>query len=162
MKLKVISFYSKVISLFLVLMGLSSCDTDGNGGGGSIAEYGTPSAKFKIKGTLVDKINDSKAVSGVKVAIGHPYSDGSGIKRTFYTDSIVTTNTGEFNLIIYDFPESQKFVIKYEDTDASQNGNYGLTTDTVRFENPSFTGGSGSWYRGEVTKDLGNVKILQK
>lgn len=160
MKLKVISIYSKIISFFLILLGFSSCDIDGNGGG--IAEYGTPSAKFKVKGTLVDEADDSKTVSGIKVAIGQLYLDDSGVKKTFYVDSIVTGNTGVFDVDIIDFPTSQKFVIKYEDTDVLQNGNYGLTTDTVRFENPSFTGGSGSWYRGEATMDLGKVEINQK
>ena len=95
----------------------------------------------------------------MKVAIGHPYTDGSGVKRTYYVDSIVTNNTGGFDLSIRDFPTSQKFVIKYEDTDAAQNGSYGLTTDTVRFENPSFTGEKEGWYAGETTKDLGKVKL---
>jgi putative lipoprotein (rSAM/lipoprotein system) len=162
MKLKVISFYSKVISLFLVLMGLSSCGTDSTGGDDYVVEYGTPSARFRVKGTLVDEADDTKTVSGIKVAIGLPYSNGTEIKRIYYFDSIVTNNTGSFDLDIVSFPTPQKFAIKYEDTDASQNGNYGLTIDTVRFEDPDFTGGSGNWYEGEVTKDLGKVKILQK
>lgn len=162
MKIRVISFYSKVVSFFLVLLGFSACDTGGNGGGGGIAEYGTPNAKFKVKGTLVDEADDSKAVSGIKVAIGQLYSDDSGVKKTFYVDSIVTGNTGVFDVDIIDFPTSQKFVIKYEDTDTTQNGDYGLTIDTVRFDKPVFTGGSGSWYRGEATMDLDKVKISQK
>lgn len=157
MKFKAYSLYSKIISFLLLLLGFTSCDPEG--GGSSIAEYGVPSAKFKVKGTLVDKTNDSKLVSGVKVAIGHPYVDGAGIKETYYVDSIVTNNTGGFDLSITDFPMSQKFVIKYEDTDAAQNGNYGLTIDTVRFENPSFTGEKEGWYAGETTKDLGKVKL---
>ena len=156
MKIRFVSFYSKIISFFLVLLGFSSCDSDGGGGGGSIAEYGVPTAKFKVKGTLVDKTDSSVSISGVKVAIGQLYRDGTG-QRTFYVDSIVTNNTGGFDLGVTDFPMSQKFVIKYEDTD--KNKNYGLVIDTVRFDNPSFTGGSGGWYAGEATKDLGKVKL---
>lgn len=158
MKLRAYTFYSKVISFFLVMLGFTSCDSE-SGGGGGMAEYGTPSAKFIVKGTLVDKTDGSTGISGMKVVIGQLETDGAGLKRTYYVDSIVTNNTGGFNLNITDFPISQKFVIKYEDTDGAQNGNYGLTVDTVRFENPSFTGGSGSWYRGETTKDLDKVKL---
>ncbi len=156
MKLKAISFYSSILSFLLVLLGFSSCsEIDPKD------EYGVPSAKFKVKGTLVDKTDNSTGISGVKVAIGQLSRDGAPLK-TYYVDSIVTNNTGGFNLGITDFPQSQKFVIKYEDTNTSQDENYGLTTDTVRFENPSFTDGSGSWYKGEAVKDLGKVKISQK
>ncbi|MFV0538439.1 MAG: radical SAM-associated putative lipoprotein [Dysgonomonas sp.] len=158
MKLKAYILYSKIISSLLLLLGFTSCDSEG-GGGGSIAEYGTPSAKFIVKGTLVDKTDNTTAIGGMKVAIGYPHTDGAGIKKTYYVDSIVTNNTGGFSLSIRDFPTSRKFVMKYEDTDAAQNGNYGLTTDTVRFENPSFTGGKEGWYVGETIKDLGKVNL---
>lgn len=153
MKLKVCTLYSKIISLLLVMLGFTACDSEEGGG---IAEYGTPSAKFIVKGALVDKTANNKGISGMKVAIGYPYADG---KRTYYIDSIVTNNTGAFDVNIRDFPTSQKFVIKYEDTSTSQEGNFGIAIDTVRFEKPSFTGGSGSWYRGETTKDLGKVEL---
>lgn len=45
-----LSVYSKILSFFLVLLGFSSCDS-----GGGAAEYGTPTAKFKVKGTIVDE-----------------------------------------------------------------------------------------------------------
>ncbi|MDR1089740.1 MAG: radical SAM-associated putative lipoprotein, partial [Prevotella sp.] len=93
-----------------------------------MVEYGVPSAKFIVKGTLVDKTANSIGISGMKVAIGYPYADGTGIRKTYYIDSILTNNTGVFNLSIRDSPTSGKFVIKYEDTDAAQDGNYGLTT----------------------------------
>lgn len=158
MKFKACILYSKIISFLLVLLGFTSCDSEGGGGGG-IAEYGTPSAKFVVKGTLVDEANSSTAISGVKVAIGHPYTDVAGVMKTYYVDSIVTDGTGKFDLNIEAFPMPQKFVVKYEDIDTAQNENYGLTIDTVRFENPSFTGGSGNWYAGETSKDLGKVKL---
>ncbi|MFV0538440.1 MAG: radical SAM-associated putative lipoprotein [Dysgonomonas sp.] len=156
MKLKVISFYSRLLSFLLVLLGFSSCsEIDPKD------EYGVPSAKFKVKGALVDKTDNSTSITGIKVAIGQLDRNETGLK-TYYVDSVVTNNTGEFNLSVTDFPVSQKFVIKYEDTNAVQSGNYGLITDTVRFENPSFTDGDGSWYKGETVKDLGKVKISKK
>ena len=159
MRSKAHSFYSKVISFFLVLLGFTPCNSETSGENGSIAEYGVPTATFRIRGVLVDKADDSKFISGIKVAIGHPYLGISESKRTFYVDSIVTNNKGEFDLSISSFPASQKFVIKYGDTDAVQNGNYGLIIDTVRFENPSFTGERAHWSVGETTKDLDKVKL---
>lgn len=159
MRFKVYSLYSKIISSLLLLLGFTPCSSEAGGGSSSIAEYGVPSATFRVRGVLVDKSDDSKVISGVKVAIGHPYLGISESKRTFYVDSIVTNNAGEFNLSISDFPRSQKFVIKYEDTDAAQNGDYGLIIDTVRFENPSFTGERANWSVGETTKDLDKVKL---
>lgn len=156
MKIKVISFYSKVISFLLALFGFTACDIIN-----PTAEYGVPSATFKVKGTLVDEADNTKTINGVKVAIGHLYTDDTGVKKTYYTDSIITNTTGRFNFSAEDFPTSRKFVIKYEDVNAAQDGNYGLTIDTVRFENPDFTGGNGNWYEGETTKDLGKVKLSQ-
>lgn len=160
MRFKVYSLYSKIISSLLLLLGFTPCSSEAGGASGSIAEYGVPTATFRIRGVLVDKADDSKFISGVKVAIGHPYLGISESKRAFYVDSIVTNNKGEFELNISDFPVSQKFVIKYEDTDTTQNGNYGLTIDTVLFENPSFTGERANWSVGETTKDLDKVKLF--
>lgn len=156
MKLKAISFYSSVLSFLLVLLGFSSCSAID-----PKDEYGVPSAKFKVNGSLVDEIDNSVSITGMKVAIGQLRRDGAEL-NAYYVDSMVTNNTGEFNLSLIDFPLPQRFVIKYEDTDAAQNGNYGLIIDTIQFENPSFTDGNGSWYKGEIVKDLGKVKISRK
>jgi putative lipoprotein (rSAM/lipoprotein system) len=158
MTLKTLLLYSKLLSFLLVLLGLTACDSDG-GSSGNATEYNTPSAKFVVKGTLVDKIANPAGISGMKVAIGHPYEDEAGGKMIFYVDSVVTNRTGAFIVNFRDFPASQTFVVKYEDTSMSQEGNYGLTVDTIRFEKPSFTGGNGRWYRGETTKNLGKVDL---
>lgn len=150
MKIKALSVYSKLLSFFLVLLGFSSCD---NGA----AEYGTPNAKFIVKGKVVDK--GDKAINGLKVALGRAIDIGDGIKRTYYIDSINTDKNGVFKLSVEEFPSSQKFVIKYEDIDKEENGLYGTVTDTVRFVDPSFTNGNNKWYVGETTKDLGTVTL---
>ncbi|NDV95680.1 hypothetical protein D0T84_12255 [Dysgonomonas sp. 521] len=148
MKIKALSVYSKILSFFMVLLGFSSCD---NGA----AEYGTPYAKFIVKGKVVDK--EDNAVSGLKVALGRAGDIGDGIKRTYYIDSINTDKNGAFKLSVEEFPTSQKFVIKYEDIDKEENGLFGTVTDTVQFADPSFTNGSNSWYAGETVEDLGAV-----
>lgn len=157
MKIRFTSVFSKILSLFLVLLGFSACDSDSDDGGGTVCMYGTPMAKFIVKGQIVD--TEDNAVSGLKVALGKVYSPSENTKRTYYVDSINTDVNGKFNVIIGDSPIDQKFVIKYEDIDGEQNGSLGITTDTVRFEKPTFVNGDGSWYRGEATKDLGIIKL---
>lgn len=149
MKIKVVSIYSKILYFLLVLLGFSSCDMGGE-------EYGTPTAKFTIKGKTVDK--DNKAISGLKVALGEINRSGNG-KTTYYVDSVSTDIRGVFKISFQDFPAEQKFVIRYEDVGREQNGLIKTIIDTVRFEKPDFTNGSGGWYAGETTKDLGTIKL---
>ncbi|NDV95679.1 hypothetical protein D0T84_12250 [Dysgonomonas sp. 521] len=157
MKIKCISVYSRILSFLLVLLGFSSCSSEGGNdcGGRFVAMYGTPSAKFVIDGKVVNKNN--KPVSGLKVAVGHVYLSGDGSNMTHYADSINTSTDGAFRVAIYDFPADQKFVIRYEGTESPESSFYGVTTDTVRFENPTFSGDNNCWYEGEITKNLGTV-----
>ncbi len=150
MKIKVVSIYSKILYFLLVLLGFSSCDMGGE-------EYGTPTAKFIIKGKTVDKEN--KAISGLKVALGEINTWYGNGKTTYYVDSVSTDAQGLFKISIQDFPAEQKYVIRYEDVDGEQNGLIETVIDTVRFEKPDFTNGSGGWYAGETTKDLGTIKL---
>jgi len=157
MKMKFLSLFSKILSFLLIFLGFSACDGNDDDGGGTVCMYGTPTAKFIVKGQVVDEENN--AVSGLKVALGKVYSSYGNPQSTYYIDSINTDAKGKFNLTVGEFPKDQKFVIKYEDTDAEQKGKLGITTDTVRFEKPKFVNGDNSWYAGETTKDLGVVKI---
>lgn len=148
MKIKVLSVYSKILSFFLILLGFSACDSGGT-------EYGTPNAKFIVKGKVVDEKDN--IIDGLKVALGRVESENK--KTTYYTDSINTDSNGAFKLSIEDFPSDQKFVIRYDNSDQEKSSILVRKIDTVRFEKPSFTNGSGNWYAGEVTKDLGTVKV---
>lgn len=150
MKIRLLSAYSRVLSFFLVFLGFQSCSIID-----SKDEYGTPSAKFIVKGKVE---NGNKEVSGLKVALG-VINNGYGTGKVCYVDSVNTDVKGLFKVSIKDFPTSQKFVIKYEDIDGEKNGLLETVIDTVRFDNPSFTNGSGGWYVGETTKDLGTVKL---
>lgn len=150
MKIKLLSAYSRILSFVLVFLGFQSCSIID-----SKDEYGTPSAKFIVKGKVE---NGDKEVSGLKVALG-VINKGYDTGKVRYVDSVKTDVKGLFNVSIQDFPTSQKFVIKYEDIDGEKNGLLETVIDTVRFDNPSFTNGSGAWYVGETTKDLGTVKL---
>lgn len=151
MKIKLLSAYSRILSFVLVFLGFQSCSTVD-----PKDEYGAPSAKFIVKGKVE---NGDKEVSGLKVALGVVDYYSSNSKKAYYVDSVNTDAKGLFRVSIQDFPTSQKFVIKYEDIDGEKNGLLETVIDTVRFDNPSFTNGSGGWYVGETTKDLGTVKL---
>lgn len=150
MKIGLLSVYSRVLSFVLIFLGFHSCSTVD-----PKVEYGTPSAKFIVKGKVE---NGDKEVSGLKVALG-VINNGYDTGKVRYVDSVKTDVKGLFNVSIQDFPTIQKFVIKYEDIDGEKNGLLETVIDTVRFDNLSFTNGSGGWYVGETTKDLGTVKL---
>ncbi|MDR1089741.1 MAG: hypothetical protein LBL79_01585 [Prevotella sp.] len=54
---------------------------------------------------------------------------------------------------------SQRFVLRVED---SKNKKFETNVDTVEFKDPDFSKGDGNWYKGEVVKDMGKIKIVQK
>ncbi len=159
MKIKALSIYSKILSFLLILLGFSSCGNNGDDGddGDMMLMYGTPTAKFIVKGKIVNE--KDKDLSGLKVALGRVNTWSESGKATYYVDSVNTDTQGLFKVSIQDFPTNQKFVIRYEDVDGEQNGLIETVIDTVRFEKPKFTNGSGAWYAGETTKDLGTIKL---
>ncbi|MDR2950991.1 MAG: radical SAM-associated putative lipoprotein [Prevotella sp.] len=152
MKVKMLSVYSKILSFFLVLLGFSSCDS----GGGGAAEYGTPTAKFKVKGTIVDE--SEAPITKIKTVLGKSYKTELG-DRPYYIDSVFTDSEGKFELNVVEFPTSQEFILKIEDVDGDENGAFETKIETVEFKDPSFTNGNNGWYAGETTKDIQAIKI---
>ncbi|MFV0417616.1 MAG: radical SAM-associated putative lipoprotein [Dysgonomonas sp.] len=154
MKIKMLTIYSRILSFFLVLLGFTSCDEID-----PKDEYGSPYAKFIIKGIVVDgDSEDNTPVKGIKVVIARSYEKDNGERFLYHTDSLKTDNNGYFNLATVDFPSSQEFVIKFEDIDGTENGLFESKTDDISFENPKFENGN-SWYQGETSKDMGIIKI---
>jgi len=156
MKIKMLTIYTRIISFFLVLLGFSSCDGIGPD---PVDEYGVPSAKFKVNGKIADaESEEEKAVKGIKVVIGQAYENETS-KHVHYIDSVLTDKDGKFDLSVIEFPTSQKFILKIEDIDGVENGLYETKTEDVEFSDPTFQNGSGNWYEGEATKDVGTLKI---
>ncbi|MDU1904413.1 MAG: radical SAM-associated putative lipoprotein [Dysgonomonas sp.] len=154
MKTKFLKFYSAILSSILVLIGFAGCSDDDEDNGGGWAEYGTPSAKYKVKGSIVSK-EDETAIQRIRVVM----VETDGDKEAFRGDTVYTDNQGMFNAEFYTFPlEKVTFSIKVDDVDGEANGSFESTTQTVVFDKPTFTGGS-SWYRGETEKDLGKITI---
>lgn len=155
MKIKILSAYSKILSFFLVLLGFASCDSID-----PVDEYGTPYAKFKVKGIVVNgESEDNTPVKNIRVLLARGYmAEDEKDKTVHYIDSLQTDNNGYFHFTVEDFPTSQQFLIKFKDVDGDKNGTFETKHDVVKFENPEFKDGNG-WYRGETTQDIGIVKI---
>ncbi|MFT4221708.1 radical SAM-associated putative lipoprotein [Dysgonomonas sp.] len=152
MKNRVISFYSKIISFLLVLLGFSSCSLID-----PKDEYGVPSAKFKVKGQVVDAETEN-SIGNIKAALGLP-SEQDGVKGVYYIDSVYTGKDGKFEVDIRDYPDIRKLVLKIED---SEKEIFETRVDTIDFTGSNFSGGSGNWYEGKAVKDLGKVTISRK
>ncbi|MFP4023981.1 MAG: radical SAM-associated putative lipoprotein [Thiohalospira sp.] len=110
-------------------------------------EYGTPSAKFIVNGTVSSE-ESNEPVRNIRVVMQND---------TAYTDQ-------EGNYQVADdwgFPTDQTYVIKFTDIDHEQNGAYHDLDSIVEFKDPEFTGGDGKWYSGETSKEL-DIKLTPK
>ena len=142
MRKKLLKTCNTLIAGLLTILGFaSSC-------GDSLAEYGAPSAKFIVNGTVTSEKNEP--IENIRVTMrGHTTStDPDG----FYKVS----HKGEGA-----FPDDQTFDIQFHDIDGELNGEYETTDTMVVFKDPEFTGGDGDWYDGETTKKF-DVKLTKK
>lgn len=154
MKIKVISFYSKILSFCLLLLGISSCD-DMVPGGDVRLEYGTPSAKFRIKGTI-KSTETQQAIKDIKVVVVETH-DG---KEYEVAQPVSSGSDGSFSLEVISFPQKDaKFELKLEDVDGELNGLFDTKKETVEFKDASFSKGDGKWYKGETEKVVSKIEL---
>jgi putative lipoprotein (rSAM/lipoprotein system) len=139
---KFILINNSIIAAFLTLLGFgTSCEKIG--GGGTQSMYGTPSAKFIIKGN-VSSLESDKPVRDIKVFI-------TG-------DTSKTDADGNYTLATGGFPKDQSINISFQDIDSTLNGEFGNLDTTAVFKDPKYINGDGHWYRGETSKEL-NIKL---
>ena len=142
---KLTGFYYSVIAGILTLLGFAtSCEKIGNGG--IVCMYGTPSAKFIIKGK-VSSLDSDKPVQDVKVFIAG--------------DTSKTDAAGNYLLASSGFPVDQSINISFQDIDSTLNGEFENLDTTAVFKDPEYINGDGHWYRGETSKVL-NIKLKTK
>lgn len=119
----------------------------GDEGDDPVVEYGTPHAKFIVKG----KVLASETNQGIK-----------NIRVIMAGD---TTNTdGEGNYQVVDEHGSTiggKYRIEVQDVDGALNGEFENKDSEVEFKDPKFTGGDGRWHIGEVSKEL-DIELNEK
>jgi putative lipoprotein (rSAM/lipoprotein system) len=137
---KFILINNSIITVLLTLLGFgTSCEKIGGGGGGTQSMYGTPSAKFIIKGNVVSLESD-EPVRDFKVFI-------TG-------DTSKTDADGNYTLATGGFPKEQSINISFQDIDSTLNGEFEDLDTTAVFKDPKYINGDGHWYRGETSKEL--------
>lgn len=138
-KLRAINYYNVILSALMALLGFTtSCDPQD--------EYGTPSAKFIVRGKV------SSVANGLPV---------QNIRVKILNDSSFTTSGGEYEVESNSFPGDQIINIRFEDVDGSANGQYSTLDTSVQFIDPQFTGGDGNWYSGQAEKTF-DVELTPK
>ena len=80
---------------------------------------------------------------------------------TYNVDTAFTDVSGKYEVSVVEFPKDQTFTLKCEDTDGTANGEYATKNVSVMFIDPSFQGGSGSWYLGK-TESVLNLTLAPK
>ena len=146
--------YGKILAVLLAWLGYS-CDILH-----PAKEYGTPSATFKAKGVVVSQTDDA-TIEGIRVVLKYDNYDPDIKFRGI--DTVYTDSKGVFNLKSpkYEFALN-KLYVELTDVDGEKNGSF-IDADVIAdYSSEKFNGGDGHWYRGEVEKDLGVVKMEHK
>ena len=147
---RVSKMYTMLISSLLALLGFSGAGC-GNSNQFGYAEYGSPSATYKVTGTAVSEADDTP-IEGIRAELVEDITDVNPITIA-YTDS-----NGSFSLEGSAFPHLKLYVL-LTDVDGSENGSFAVKQIDADFTDATFTGGSGNWYEGKAEMDLGTIKM---
>ena len=137
----------RLLYILLGLLGLSSCEHFFGA-----AEYGCPNVSFSLKARVVDEAGNPiqgievRAEDGDRFEYNTGFSDYQG-----YIDA-----RGSF------WPGTQHGKVQFIDIDGEANGGE-FETLTIQIENVTQTeDGSGNWYDGAYTADMGTVTMKLK
>ena len=137
----------RLLYILLGLLGLSSCEHFFGA-----AEYGCPNVSFSLKARVVDEAGtpiqgiEVRAEDGDRFEYNTGFSDYQG-----YIDA-----RGSF------WPGTQHGKVQFIDIDGEANGGE-FETLTLQIENVTQTeDGSGNWYDGAYTADMGTVTMKLK
>lgn len=100
-------YSNRALSGLLMLFGFVSCD---NGGGDIPVEYGMPSAKYRVKGKVIDA-DTQEPVPGIEVVTGAVHT-GDGKEWLSYPDTLITDKDGAFATERTEFP-SKNIVLSF-------------------------------------------------
>ncbi len=139
----IISFSNSILGLIISLLGFTLSCAKKYGSPEPVPMYGAPAAKFRVHGVACSS-DSNIAVKDIRAVMNND---------TAYTDI-----NGFYSLETFSGPQSQEFVVKFEDIDGNVYRQFFTLDTTVQFVNPDFTGGDGSWYYGSAEKQF-NVKL---
>ena len=146
MKKNYVKVSAWIMSAALSLLGFTSCENIIE----PRMEYGTPHAKFTIKGRVTNQQGD--AIPGILVIIerrGNPLSSRMDIYNQ------LSNSSGEFaKKFEYVWPEDQTFTLNLSDVDGEVNGLYKTKTESFVVLKSELKGGDKRWYAGEVEKNV--------
>lgn len=137
----------RLLFILLGLLGLASCEHFIGA-----AEYGCPNVSFSLKARVVDEAGNP--IQGIEVRT----EDGDHFEyKTGFSDYQGYIDArGSF------WPGTQHGKVQFIDIDGEANGGE-FETLTVQIKNASQTQeGSGNWYEGAYTADLGTVTMKLK
>jgi len=129
-------------------------------------EYGTPYAKFIIKGEVADKKTE-QPIEGIQVKIVGTFTNANGEEQTVYLKpKKLTDEDGNFELRkhgISHLLESDAFsaAVHFSDIDGEKNGLFENKVVELNIEDFEETRPPSGWFMGEFTKRL-DVKLTPK
>lgn len=133
----------------LSLLGFASCSNDG---GETPAEYGTPHAKYTIKGAVTDK--EGNPIEGINVHVKMPFEWNGG-------EGVADTNKeGKFDITYTTFPDD-KFTLIAKDIDGEENGSFQTDSVEVTFTKDDFYEDGKRWYEGAARKEIPNIVLKE-
>ncbi|HYX06311.1 MAG TPA: radical SAM-associated putative lipoprotein [Bacteroidales bacterium] len=139
MRVKLLKTGNYLIAALMALLGFSvSCENS------TRVEYGTPSAKFILKGKITSSETDIP-IENIRIIM---QSD------TAYSDA-----DGNYQVVDkWGFPSDQTYLVQFQDFDGIANGTFAALDTLVEYKDPVFTDGDGKWYEGETSKEF-NVRM---
>ncbi|MCD8184097.1 MAG: radical SAM-associated putative lipoprotein [Bacteroides sp.] len=140
--------YNGILSGVLVLLGFTTCDENGMGTGR--CEYGTPYAKYEIKGKVMNE--QQQIVPDARILVKNMAPATNDLYNRIIPDTVYTKENGEY-LYQKSITGYRNFRVICEDL----SGTYKSDSTVVKM-NP--TGGSG-WYEGKDSKEI-NFKLKKK
>ena len=141
--------FDRIILSILAILGLTGCP--------AVAEYGTPSADYVIKGTVTDSLT-STPLPNIRIIRGDSASYTYPPYDTIYTDA-----QGKYLTTIRSFPvQSPTFHLKVADIDGTQNGgDFQSKTLEVVFTSSDWIAKESGWYQGKAQKTI-DIKLQKK
>lgn len=126
-----------LLNSILLLLGFSSCDSNGS------EMYGTPYATYSLKGKVVDAQKQPIPDIEVKIKMGY------GGDYHSHTAPLKTNASGEF-AFKENLTTGGEFRLVARDVDGTANGSFKSDSIDITTDKPS--GGDG-WFRGSASKE---------
>lgn len=149
---KLLKSTNSLIFFLISILGFSlSCKKDE-----PVLMYGTPHACFIINGKI-ESAETNNLIPDIIVEMREVFEqEGSRLTATGFSRF-----NGEYTVDMTASPKDHTLQLKFTDTDGALNGEYESLDTTIVFQDPKFTNGDGSWYRGTAEKEL-NIKLKPK